>query len=257
MPHDDIDHIPSIVPTRDSGPQLGRGQSRASPSERGRNSNPSKQPPTTTAGSGLLVRLTLTVTLVVAALACAWVWQLQTQLEQTNKELSDYAARISDLEARLSDTDEGMNQSAAVQAVKITELETEVRKLWDNVWKQSKERFAKLEAASASQSKSIKRLDGSLSGTQAEVEAASDDLAKLKSVAGDLARLMSSARTNQAEVERVADSLNRINLELTKLEKRVAGNEEWVASINAFRKQVNSSLSELQTTVRTMQARPQ
>lgn len=257
MPHDDMDHIPSIVPTRDSEPRLDRGQSRASPSERGRNSNPSQQSPTTTAGSGFLLRLTLTVTLVVAAVACAWVWQLQTQLEQTNKDLSDYATRISDLEARLSDTDEGMNQSAAGQAVKIAELDAEVRKLWDNVWKQSKERFEKLEAASASQSKSIKRLDGSVSGTQAEVEAASDDLAKLKSVAGDLARLMSSARANQAEVERVADSLNRINLELTKLEKRVAGNEEWVASINAFRKQVNSSLSKLQATVRTMQAGPQ
>jgi septal ring factor EnvC (AmiA/AmiB activator) len=81
-------------------------------------------------------------------------------------------------------------------------------------------------------------------------------MAKLKSVGGDLARLMSSAKANQAEVERVADSLNRINLDLAKLEKRVAGNEEWVASVNAFRRQVNTSLGELQATIRALQASP-
>jgi hypothetical protein len=37
----------------------------------------------------------------------------------------------------------------------------------------------------------------------------------------------------------------------------VAGNEEWVGSVNAFRKQVNTSLSELQNSVRSMQSAPQ
>jgi len=40
---------------------------------------------------------------------------------------------------------------------------------------------------------------------------------------------------------------------LAKIDKRVAGNEEWVGSVNAFRKQVNASLGELQSTVRSMQ----
>ena len=34
----------------------------------------------------------------------------------------------------------------AVQAAKIKELDSEVRKLWDNVWKESKKRLAALEA---------------------------------------------------------------------------------------------------------------
>ena len=67
---------------------------------------------------------------------------------------------------------------------------------------------------------------------------------------------MASAKSNQAEVERVADSLNRIDLALSKLDKRVAGNEEWVGSVNAFRKQVNTNLTELQATVRAIQATP-
>jgi chromosome segregation ATPase len=204
----------------------------------------------------LLTGLFTGISLIAAVLACAWAWQLQTQLQQASDQLDSYATRIGDLEARLSDTDEGMNQNAAVQAVKVSKLEGEVRKLWDNVWKQSKERLSKLEAASASQGKKIKGMDGTLSSSQSQLKEVADDMAKLKSVGGDLARLMSSAKANQAEVERVADSLNRINLDLAKLEKRVAGNEEWVASVNVFRRQVNTSLGELQATIRALQASP-
>jgi len=149
-----------------------------------------------------------------------------------------------------------MNQNAAVQAVKIAELDGEVRKLGDNVWKQAKERLAKLEAASAAQEKSIKGVERALASNRSGLQEAKADLAELKSVGGDLARLMTSAKASQAEVERVADSLNRIQLSLDRLDKRVAGNEEWVASVDAFRRQVNTSLGELQSTVRSLQAGP-
>ncbi len=204
----------------------------------------------------MLSRLVTVGALVTAVVACVWAWQLESQLQQAGDQMSSYAERIGDLEARLSDTDEGMNQNAAVQAVKLAELETEVRKLWDNVWKQSRERLSKLEAASTGQGKDIKGMEGSLASVRSQIKEVSGDIAKLKSVGGDLARLMSSARANQSEVERVADSLNRINLALAKLDKRVAGNEEWVVAVNAFRRQVNTSLSELQARVRTLQANP-
>lgn len=254
MPHDDHDHIPSIVPTRDGVPPRAAGSSSG---KAGSAKRPGKAPtPARGGSSGLLARLFITVALVVAAVACAWAWQLQQQLQQAGVELADYAQRIGDLEARLSDTDEGMSQNAAVQAAKIRELDTEVRKLWDNVWKQSKERFAKLEASSSSQGKTINTMQTSLTAAQGKLKSSGNDIAKLKSVAGDLERLMASAKTNQAEVERVADTLNRINLDLAKLNKRVAANEEWVGSINVFRKQVNASLNELQSAVRSQQAAP-
>ena len=67
---------------------------------------------------------------------------------------------------------------------------------------------------------------------------------------------MTSARNNQTEVERVADELNRINLEFAKLSKRVEGNEEWVASINAFRRQINAAVADLNASVRALQNEP-
>ena len=167
------------------------------------------------------------------------------------EKIVDYDGRIGDLEARLSDTDEGMNQNAELQAAKIRELDSEVRKLWDNVWKQASERLATLEKSSASQDKKLAATASGLATVQGQIKAASGDIAKLNSVAGNLERVIASGKVNQAEVERVADSINRVNLELAKLNKRVQGNEEWIQSINAFRKQVNASLVELQGALRT------
>jgi uncharacterized coiled-coil protein SlyX len=149
-----------------------------------------------------------------------------------------------------------MTQNAAAQAVKLRELDSEVRKLWDNVWKRSKARLDKLEASSAARDKTLEGMTGTLAGVEGQLEAAAEDITRLKSVSGDLSRLMSSARASQAEVERVADALNAMELTLAKLEKRVAGNEEWVGSINAFRRQMNASLAELQDSVRAIEAAP-
>ncbi|MEO0436013.1 MAG: hypothetical protein AAF098_03825 [Pseudomonadota bacterium] len=178
---------------------------------------------------------------------------MQEQLTQAGHVLERYEARIGDLEARLTDTDEGMSQNAAVQAAKIRELDSEVRKLWDNVWKKSKERLGILEA-------SAKRFDGSISAnaealaaTQQNLSQAREDIASLKRISGDLERLMTSAQRSQSEVERVADTLNRISLDLTKLNKRVSANEEWISSINSFRQSTSRNISQLQTQLRALQ----
>jgi len=252
MSNDDLDHIPSIVPTRDNEHPERRGAGRGRRGE----DRPAAAASGGGAGAGVWSRLFITVALVVAAVACAWAWQLQGELGQANDLLANYERRISDLEDRLSDTDEGLEQSSALQAAKLKELDSEVRKLWDNVWKQSKKRLAALEASSDKHDKSVKALQGSVSGMEAQLDSASGDIKQLKSVAGDLSRLMASARANQEEVERVADTLNRIDLEVAKMRKQVQGNEEWEASVDAFRRQVNASLAELQNSIRALQSSP-
>ncbi len=246
MSSDDLDNIPSIVPTREGAtPRAG--------SERRRTITRQERASVPGGGLGNFSYVLGAIALIAAGLSFGYAWQLQAQLDEAALELDDFASRVSDLEARLSDTDEGMNQNASVQAVKIAELESEVRKLWDNVWKQTRSRLDKLEADSSAQGKKVRSLATASASARTELEQAKVNLAELKSVGDDLARVMSSAKTSQAEVERVADSLNQINLTLAKLEKRVAGNEEWVGSVNAFRRQVNASLGELQSSVRTLQ----
>ena len=255
MPHDDLDHIPPIVPTRDGDHQ---GNTASTDTPRVDKNRRTRQPgqPAEANTSRILTRSTAIVALIVAGIACVWGWQLQEQLQLANGQMADYATRIADLEARLSDTDEGMNQNATVQAAKVASLETEVRKLWDNVWKQSKQRLDKLESLSAAQGTSIKGLEVTLASAESQLTKMSADAAKLKIVADDLARVVASTSLTQAEVERVADSLNRIDLAATKLDKRVAANQEAVRSIDAFRKQVNASLNQLRSTLRAIQASP-
>lgn len=257
MPRDDIDHIPSIVPSRDRDHNPVPPKSRPGPKASrpgGKSGGGAPRPPAQTrSGSGVMAKLFVTVALVVAAVACAWAWQLQQQLKQADHQMQDYESRISDLEDRLSDTDEGMSQNTAVQAAKLKELDTEVRKLWDNVWKKSKAQIAALEKSSKSHSGKIAANEKGLKSANGKLKDAEADLAKLKNVAGDLQRLVSSAKTNQAEVEQVADTLNRINLDMAKVNRQVQSNEEGIRATDAFRRQVNASLTDLEAAIRTLQ----
>ena len=256
MSQDDIDHIPKITATRDSDHRPTRPKTRSNqPAGNVRSPNrsaPSGQP---SAGAGIWARLFITVSLVIAAVACAWVWQLQEQLDQSGQLLNQYEQRISDLEDRLSDTDEGLSQNTATMAVKIKELDSEVDKLWA-ARNLQKKKISGLESQSAANTKKVASTAKSLSVDKSQLKSLATDIAKLRSVSGDLQRLMVSAKSSQAEVERVADSLNRMDLEYAKLNKRVKTNEDWVGSVNAFRRQVNTSLSQLSTSIRALEAKP-
>jgi len=249
---DEPEDIPSIVPTRDDDEvpaavprsTAGRGATpRAGASRAGARTAPAS------GGSSVFLRLVATVSLVVAAVACAWAWQLEERLTQTGFQLERYEERIGELEARLSDTDEGLSQNTAAMAVKIKELYSEVDKLWASAWRRNKARLDEIEGTNSNQGESIAAL-------KKDVAAANSDLARLKGVTGDLERLMANAKANQAQVERVADTLNRLDLEMNRLAKRVEANEGWVESINAFRRQVNASISQLEGSVRTLQQGP-
>lgn len=253
---DDVSPIPSLSAKRDGSvagaavPRARGGSRKAGARANGSERDSGAKKP------GLLSTSLLFIALVVALGACAWAWQLQEKLTQTGHVLERYETRIADLEDRLADTDEGMNQNATVQAAKIRELDTEVRKLWDNVWTRAKERLGVLEAGAKRVDQSVAANSQSIASTQKEVTAGLQDIAKLKKISGDMERLMSSSRNSQAEVERVADTLNSINLDLAKLSKRVAGNEEWIDAINAFRQSTNSKINQLQAELRAMNAAP-
>lgn len=248
---DDVDPIPSIKAQRD-----GSAPKAAVPRPRGGGRSAAVARDSAGGGGrpGLLSGLGLVLALLIALAACVWAWQLQERLTQAGHTLDRYEERIADLEDRLADTDEGMNQNATVQAAKIRELDSEVRKLWDNVWARSKERLGKLEASEKRFENAIAANAKALESTQAELGAALTDIAQLTKIAGDMERLMTSSRNSQAEVERVADTLNTISLELARLNKRVEGNEEWIGAINAFRQSTNASISQLQSSLRALQA---
>ncbi|MEP5766294.1 MAG: hypothetical protein ABJ308_16970 [Halieaceae bacterium] len=239
-----IDNIPPIIPARDEVVSRQRSK-KTTGGKRG------KAP--AGGGSGLLARLFIAIALVVAAVACAWAWQLQQELDLADTALRDYEMRISDLEDRLSDTDEGMNQSTAAMAVKIKELYSEVDKLWGSAWRRNQASIKALQKSKDEQGSQLATLAATDTAYSAQLQALATDIGKLRSVAGDLDRLVSTARANEALLERLGDDVSRATLEVAKLQKRVQTGEEWQASVDGFRKQVNQSLIRLQESVGALQ----
>ena len=241
MSRDDLNDIPSFTANRDEA---------VSSAPRG--AIPARAP-RTEAAMGLTARLVLTIALAVAGIACGWAWQLQTALDDAQRQQKLTQGRVADLEALLSDTDETVNKSAAAMGAQLRLLDTEVRKLWD-ARKISNGKLTKLEKTAVTQEKQITILNNKAIRQAEQLALAQSELAALTKVAGDLERLAASAQRAQTDVERLADGLNKSNLERSALRKQVESNAEWIESINAFRRQVNANIAKLEADVAALSA---
>ena len=241
MSGDDLSEIPSFTANRDeavSSAPRGAIPPRAAKAE---------------AAMGLTARLVVTIALALAAIACAWAWQLQTLADTSRTQQLALQGRVADLEALLSDTDETVNKSAAAMSAQIRLIDTEVRKLWD-ARKVSNGKLTKVEKSVTTQEKTLTELTNITTVHSSTLETMLAELSALTQVAGDLERLAASAQRAQTDVERLADGLNKSNLERAALRKQVDSNGEWIESINAFRRQVNANMVELEADVAALRA---
>ena len=248
MARDDLpdSKIPSFAATRDEG--VASAPRDAVPGR-------SSRPPAAGRGMGLLARLVLTIALVVAAVACAWAWQLQQILDNSVANGAVVAGRVADLEALLSDTDESVEKSAAALGAQLNVVDKETRRL-EQRRREMDNKIVKLEKASAATQTDVGKLQTLVAGQGKSLTATNADLTALKRVAGDLERLSKTAMDAQANLERLADNVNKANLDRAAMKQRVTSNEEWIESINAFRRQVNASISRLEDQMRSSQSVP-
>ena len=243
MARDDLPDIPSFAANRDEA---------VTSAHRGAVPSRGRSAPATRGRMGFWGRLILTVALTAAAVACAWAWQLQQILDRSLATQVTLSSRTADLEALLSDTDESVAQSAAALGAQLRVVDKETRRL-EQRRRELDSRIDKLEKAKASQGIVINTLSASAADSTAKLATLAGDLKALQKVAGDLARLSTSAKQVQTNLERLADNVNKAKLERAGLNKRVAANEEWIDSINAFRRQVNTSINGLESALRSMQ----
>jgi len=172
-------------------------------------------------------------------------------------------SRIGQLEQRLSVTDESMSESSDAIKEKTMEMDSEIRKLWDNVWKKSKKQFALYD-------KRLKKHDSQIAANDGFIVDSKTQQNKNDRLFSDLAKELTSVKATQVTVssnksklarqesslESANDKLNRSNTQIAKLDKRIKGTEEWVESINGFRRQVLRDIDGLKKSTAQLQAAP-
>jgi hypothetical protein len=243
---DQIGHVPTLTPAQDEIASFQRNQSRSSLA-----SSLGEVPEVKAHSSGVSTLMVIVIVVMLLATA-AWAGYLYQKIQVSEQVLKNYELRISQLERQLSVTDESMSESGVAMKIKLRELDSEVRKLWDNVWKKSK---ATLDAHDAQLNKQAQRINTN----EAFITNAKQLMSKNDSVVASLSAQLKKAERTQVQVvtnqnalkriensaENSADKTNRVASDLLKLDKRVRANEEWVDSINGFRRQVNRDINSL------------
>ena len=189
---------------------------------------------------------------IIAISASICCYYLFTQNQLAEARISAAELRLSSLESRLTSAGDEMTQSDEAVRVQLKELDREVRKLWDNVWKKSKitldehsvniknltTRTTKLNDQQALSKQQLSALNGEIMGYSASLEELTEDLDSLQAASQQLAAM------NQL--------LQNLEQQLRAYDKRIGANEEWLDSIDSFRRQVNRQLNALSQPVNTV-----
>jgi chromosome segregation ATPase len=240
MAQDELTEIPSFAARRDEA--VDSAPRNAIPS-RGRE----------TVGMSSAGKFTLAFSFIAVCFLSAYAWYSHQLITELTVDQARTGKQVQGLENLLTDTDETVTKSAAAMGAQLNLLDTEVRKLWD-ARKISNRKLSDLEKTDKSAANTVKTLQDNDFRQKKTLDALTADLKALQTLSADIERLAGSARQIQSDVERLADNVNRSKLERAALGKRVGANEEWVASINNFRKQVNTNVNQLRADIRALSA---
>ncbi len=209
--------------------------------------------------SKTLVLLLLVLVLLSGAASFA-MYRAMTEAQRANAAaLATEQSRIAALERAMSATGENISEQETEVKSVLKDLDHEVRKLWDNVWKAAKIRLDEHDTKIAALEKDAK-------GTDAKAEAAKKDIAAERLAREKLQASVTALETAFSDIDKINQSLKaqgesiknantkiaalgkkidgaagesgNMSGEMTALTARVSENEEWIKSNNAFRRQV-------------------
>lgn len=177
-------------------------------------------------------------------------------VEQTER-LSTLQARFNELEAKIVSTDESLSESGTALAVKLKDQGTtldkhwsEIKKLWGVSNDRNRKNIESQEKTLATQSKTIKSLQGSMSARRKEVSSLTGKLDKTSKSLDTVVNSSLAAKLEMNDLvgqsQQVTDKMNKLEKSLDGLKQnlnaRVADNEEAVNAIDAYRLQVNRDI---------------
>lgn len=250
MSDSDYPRFDPIVPTSDDRIGRGEGRERGADNVRPSRERPRAKPPAPSGSVGTLWKfLLLVVVLGVAGLGYFFV-------EQTQR-FETLQTRFNDLEAKIVSTDESLSQSGAALSVKLKEHQTsldehwsEVKKLWGVAYDRNRKSIEDQGKSIDDQAKAVKGLQASMSARKKEIETLTGKVDKatksVESAASSALAAKLEVNDLVSQVQDVADRLARmeqtINDSKQSLNARVAGNEEAIRAIDAYRLQINRDL---------------
>jgi len=243
-PHDDepLPHIPGIVPDRDDVESYQRnkaGKQKPAVDPVLHDADSYDDEPAA-AGKAPLYVLGIIVVLL------AWAGFLQWQLVQAQADLGAWQLRVADLEKRLSVTDESANQSVASLQVKLKDTDAAVASLRDDNFKRAKATLDQHTTQLAAIDQTLKATQGTANKLDKTVDDQQKVLESAKAQLDKLAPAVDLAKRKNDEQQVAIDTLtNTAAANVEKLNVRMSTNEEWVQSINNFRKQTNREIVDI------------
>jgi chromosome segregation ATPase len=237
--NDNLGGVPKITPSRDEIASFQRDKGRSMASRLG------EVPDVASTGSSTTTKVILAFATLAVLAALSWSMILHKKLGAAEQAIGRYEQRISGLENQLYVTDESMSESSVAMKVKIREMDSEIRKLWDNVWKKQKEQLAAHNKKLAQHDSFIAANKKQLSNNQTVVMELTEQLASSRQVLVTVKSNQQRIASQEASLEGNSDKVNRLSSDIVKLTGRVKESEDWVDSINGFRRQVNRDICEL------------
>jgi predicted nucleic acid-binding Zn-ribbon protein len=256
--NDQIGQVPRMAPAHDEIASFQRSKGKGALA-----SSLGDVPDVGGGGTSMGVKSVLAVVVVLLLATSAGAGFLFQKLQKAEKAISQYEIRIGDLERRLSVTDESMSESSVAMKVKVRELDTEIRKLWDNVWKKSKQRFAQYDKKFTTIEQGVKRNESFSVTAKQQLAQNNKVVSNLSVQLKDVEQMKSSLAANQQKLsqqednlESTSDKANRLGTDVNKIDRRLKSTEEWVESINGFRRQVNRDINSLKQSVGKLESPP-
>jgi methyl-accepting chemotaxis protein len=235
-PHDNepLPEIPEMVPDRDDLASYHR-QKQIKPKTKERIDDSNSGSVEKKSGSGALTY----VFGVLAIVAVGWAGYLHMQLINATD-------RVAALEDRLSSTDESVNQSSVALQVKIKDVDAALTQVRDETLKKMKAQIDQQTTQIAGLDKTAKNTQASVAGVDQKVAEQGKEIEGARAQIDKLAAVVDThkqkADQQQASIDAVSNKVKSVSDSQAKLDSRLSNNEEWVDSINTFRKQMNREI---------------
>lgn len=158
-------------------------------------------------------------------------------------QLQNAEQRVAALEQRLSSTDESIGQSSGALQVKINEVSDALTQVRDETLKKYKaqidqqaSQIAALDKSGKSAQAAIASSDKALAEQVKSIDALRGEINKTPTLVEPLKQKLDQ---HQAALDGLSTKVKGVSDAQIKLDARLSNNEEWVESINTFRKQMN------------------